>query len=96
MDLNCLKYNKKSQKKIVLLFTALFLAFFIFLKIKPLLTKALTNTFIQSDWSGGADTETTIDDNNLEGWTKFYSKTGSIDTSTANQTTLEIEISQPE
>ncbi len=54
---------------------------------------ALTLYFTQSDWSGGADTETTINSSNATGWTKFYSKTAGIDNSTSGEIKLKLETS---
>lgn len=54
---------------------------------------ALTLYFTQSDWSGGADTESTINSSNASGWTKFYSKTAGMDNSTAGEIKLKLETS---
>ncbi len=54
---------------------------------------ALTLYFTQSDWSGGADTVTTINNSNATGWTKFYSKTAGIDNSTSGEIKLKLETS---
>jgi hypothetical protein len=57
--------------------------------------KALTLYFTQTDWSGGADTNTTIDATNSTGWTKYYSQTGGIDTTTVGEIKLKLEVTQP-
>ncbi|QQS43899.1 hypothetical protein IPM65_07245 [Candidatus Roizmanbacteria bacterium] len=54
---------------------------------------ALTLYFTQSDWSGGADTDATINNSNATGWTKFYSKTAGIDNSTSGEIKIKIETS---
>lgn len=54
---------------------------------------ALTLYFTQSDWSGGADTNTTINNSNATGWAKFYSKTAGIDHSTSGEIKLKLETS---
>ncbi len=44
--------------------------------------QAATYTFVQTDWSGGADTVTTANHtSNRTGWTKFYSTDANIDSS---------------
>lgn len=57
--------------------------------------KALSLDFIQTDWSGGADTVTTINASNITGWTKYHSKTDGVNTSTAGEAKLNIAITQP-
>ena len=54
---------------------------------------ALTLYFTQSDWSGGADTNATINSSNATGWTKFYSKTAGIDNSSSGEIKLKLESS---
>ncbi len=54
---------------------------------------ALTLYFTQSDWSGGADTDATINSSNATGWTKFYSKTAGIDNSTSGEIKIKLETS---
>lgn len=56
---------------------------------------ALSNSFVQTDWSGGADTVTNINSSNLTGWTKYYSKTDGVDTSVTGEAKLNVSVSQP-
>ena len=45
-------------------------------------SRASTNSYVQSDWSGGADTAaTSTHPTNQAGWTKYYSQTGGVNTS---------------
>lgn len=83
--------NKK-QKIIVFLVVVGILGIAI---IYPKLIGALTKTFVQTDWSGGADTVSTTDDTNLLNWTKYYSETDGIDTSTSTELKLEVTVTQP-
>lgn len=49
---------------------------------RPEAAQAATYTFLQTDWSGGADTVTNANHtSNRTGWTKFYSTDANIDTS---------------
>jgi len=58
-------------------------------------TNALSRGFIQTDWTGGADTVSTADDTRLLDWNKYYSKTTGVDTSTNGHLKLNLTISQP-
>jgi hypothetical protein len=59
------------------------------------LIKALTQSLVQSSWSGGADTEATINSTNLSGWGKYYSKSSGVDTDTEGIVRLKVGITQP-
>ena len=63
------------------------------LLVKSHLVEAISRGFIQTDWSGGADTVTTANDTNLTSWTKYYSATSGIDTSVAGQASLKLDVS---
>ncbi len=59
------------------------------------IVNALSLGFVQTDWSGGADTISTINSSNISGWTKYYSKTEGVTTSTVGEAKLSITITQP-
>jgi uncharacterized membrane protein len=88
------KYQK--SRKLILSFLALFLIFLLVFTLKSNWIKALTKNFVQTDWSGGADIEATINDSNLSGWTKFYSKDSSVSHSTEGEIKLRLDVTQPE
>lgn len=79
----------KDKRICVFFFTSFFVALFILaFLMKPLLTRAAAKAFLQSDWSGGADTVTTADSDNLLEWTKYYSKDSGVDTATQGEVKL--------
>jgi hypothetical protein len=81
-------------RPIISVTTALFLVLVSIIVTKSIVS-ALSKDFVQTDWSGGADTITTINDTNLSGWTKYYSKTDGVNTGTAGEVKLNITITQP-
>jgi hypothetical protein len=82
------------SKRRFIFFTIIFILLTIFAVFRTELVSALTNTFTQTDWSSGADTNATADENNLTGWTKYYSKDDSLDDS-SGEIKLQLETSQP-
>ncbi len=79
--------NKKSRKIYI---PAIFLivGFLVFYKI--FISQGSNYSWIQSDWSGGADTgATATHTTNQSGWTKFFSKDANVDvTATPGEITL--------
>lgn len=71
----------------------LIMAFLVFYKTVGV--NALSSGFIQTDWSGGADTSSTANSTNLTNWTKYYSKTTGVDTDTAGELKLKVILSTP-
>lgn len=71
-------------------FTGIIIGFFGFLSIRPGLINALTQSFVQTNWIGGADTGTTIDSSHMTDWTKFYSKDDSINIGTSGEIKLNL------
>jgi len=85
----------RSRSFLVKSFFILAIVVSVFFFIKQELVQALSRNFSQTDWSGGLDTVSTIDDNSLSNWTKYYSKTDGIKTSDIGEMKLNIDISQP-
>jgi len=83
------KFNQFNYlRKTILIVISFIIALVIFTQIKPLLIQAVTHTFIQTDWSGGADTNSTATEDNLSNWTKFYSGDTSISYTTPGEIKL--------
>ena len=59
------------------------------------LISALTLSFVQTDWSGGADQNANLDDNNLNGWNKFYYASTGVSYGVSGEATLKMEITAP-
>jgi hypothetical protein len=78
-----------NRRFLILMFAILIGSGFIFV-IRPILVKAITKTFTQSDWSGGADINATNNDNNLTDWNKYYSKDSTINTDTLGEIKLNL------
>lgn len=55
---------------------------------------ALTRTFIQTDWSGGADGSAAVTNPTDTNWDNFFSADNSLDSEGGN-IKLKVEISQP-
>jgi len=62
---------------------------------KVIITSSATYHFSQTDWSGGAEPTSTVDDSAYNGWTKYHSASYGLDTSTAGKATLKLEVSGP-
>lgn len=50
--------------------------------------RAATYTFLQTDWSGGQSTQYPAHPGDQSGWTKYESKTGNVNTTTAGQISI--------
>lgn len=85
--------SRVSSRPLVSLFVA-FIAIFASVFIYQAIVKAASKNWVQTDWSGGADTVSTADDTHLTDWTKYYSGTN-VDNSTAGEIKLDVSITQP-
>jgi len=83
--------SKKTASVIVI--AILIITFF--LVYKTISVNALSSGFVQTDWSGGADTSATANGTNLTNWTKYYSKTSGVDTDTAGELKLKVVLTNP-
>lgn len=86
-------FNLIHQKKSIIflsVFTSLILIFIFRTQIE-----AVTRSFIQTTWLGGADTVNNANDTNLVNWTKFYSATDGVDATTAGEFKLKVSTTQP-
>lgn len=84
------------RKKWFLGILFLLVAGFLFLFFNyPFWVRALTQSFTQTDWSGGSDGGVTIDDEYLTGWTKYASKDDGVETEIEGEVRLKLEVSQP-
>jgi len=80
------KFKKPQLVGVGILVVVLFAGFQIFGILK---SKGATFGWVQSTWSGGADTNAVANHNaNQTNWTKFYSKDANVDTSTSGEVKL--------
>ena len=70
--------------KKILLFGLLSSMVAVYILFRVFSAYALTLNFQQTDWSGGADESTTIDDTHLTDWNKYYSKDDNVGLSKEN------------
>lgn len=86
----------KKQPVIAVLYLSLFIAILFFAALRRInQADALSRGFIQTDWSGGADTVSTTDDTYLTTWTKYYSADSGITATIAGELRLKVEVTSP-
>lgn len=62
--------------------------------VNRVLVQALSKAWVQTDWSGGADTNATANSTNLTDWTQYYSGTNT-DHATGGEIKLQRVLSTP-
>lgn len=88
-------FKHRLLKKPLLSLTLALIAVFTSVLLYRTAVRALNRAWIQTDWSGGADTGATADDTNLTNWTKYYSGTSGVDTSVTGEAKLKLEVTTP-
>jgi len=85
------KKASRSFVKFAVFLTLLFILVFIFKDA----VSALTKSFSQTSWAGGADTNATITEQTGVGWNKYYSESSGIDSSAGTEIKLKLQTTQP-
>jgi uncharacterized protein (TIGR02145 family) len=85
-------FTEPKKKKLVVIVAVLILLVVVYFTFKALTARGAVFSFIQTDWSGGADITGSVDHisnlSNPAGWLKFFSKSDNVKTDVGGQISL--------